>query len=153
MRRVVVVYVLPSITELFFLVLDHRYNERGSEPWQRGAAGVGSSVSSTGATAPSSKVSYGPNGSSNLVGGMTSNGNGWSGNGSATADRWSSSNMIPVGRGMTSGGFSNSWTGSAPPPLSTSVYNPSATNIGGLGNPGLGPSGPSNYTGDRYSRH
>ncbi|XP_057375910.1 scaffold attachment factor B2-like isoform X2 [Daphnia carinata] len=135
---------------------DHRYNERGSEPWQRGPSGANAPASSSGAG--SSKAAYGSNASgSNMLGngvGSSSSTNGWSGNGSVQQDRWNtSSSLLPVGRSLgapLSGTFNGNWTGSAPP--LSSVYNP-ATAIGGLNNPIVGQSGSVNYSADRYSRH
>lgn len=143
---------------LWFLpvLVDHRYNERGSEPWQRGPAGANAPASNSGAG--SSKATYGSNASgSGMLGngvGSSSNTNGWSGNGSVQQDRWSTpSSLMPVGRSLgapLSGAFNGNWSGSAPP--LSSVYNP-ATTIGGLNNAIVGQSGSVNYSADRYSRH
>ncbi|KAI9554474.1 hypothetical protein GHT06_019747 [Daphnia sinensis] len=135
---------------------DHRYNERGSEPWQRGPTGANAPASSSGGG--SSKAAYGSSaGGSNMLGngvGSSSSTNGWSGNGSVQQDRWSTtSSLMPVGRSLGAplpGSFNGNWTGSAPP--ISSVYNP-ATAIGGLNNPIVGQSGSVNYSADRYSRH
>lgn len=139
------------------LISDHRYNERGSEPWQRGPTGVNVSASSSGVG--NSKTNYGSNGSSGTTlgngVGLSTSGNSWSSNGNAQTDRWNSSSttLIPAGRSIsTSGVFSNNWTGSAPP-LGSSVYNPSAGAINNLSNAVLGQTGPVTYSGDRYSRH
>jgi hypothetical protein len=76
----------------------------------------------------------------------------WNGQ-SSSSDRWSSSNMLPVGRSITTtGGFSNNWTGSSAS-ISNSVYNPTAGSLGSLSNVVLGQSGSVNYSADRYSRH
>uniref|UniRef100_A0A0P5KP82 Scaffold attachment factor B2 n=1 Tax=Daphnia magna TaxID=35525 RepID=A0A0P5KP82_9CRUS len=135
---------------------DHRYNERGSEPWQRGPAGANAPAPNSGAG--SSKATYGSNASgSGMLGngvGSSSSTNGWSGNGSVQQDRWSTpSSLMPVGRSLgapLSGAFNGNWSGSAPP--LSSVYNP-ATTIGGLNNAIVGQSGSVNYSADRYSRH
>ncbi|XP_046451363.1 scaffold attachment factor B2-like isoform X3 [Daphnia pulex] len=136
---------------------DHRYNERVSEPWQRGPSSANAPVSSGGVG--SSKTNYGSNGSGNtMLGngvGLSSN-TSWSGNGSTQQDRWSasSSSLMPVGRSMaSSGSFNNNWTGSAPPLSGSAQYNPATGNIGSLNNPVIGQSGSVGYSADRYSRH
>lgn len=141
---------------LTFLI-DHRYNERVSEPWQRGPTGA--SVPAASSVVGSSKTNYVSNGSgTNMLGngvGLTSSGNSWSGNGNAQPDRWGSSStmMAPGGRSMaTTGAFNSNWTGSAPP-LSSGVYNPAAGTIASLNNATLAPSGSVSYSNDRYSRH
>lgn len=135
-------------------MIDHRYSERGSEPWQRGPTGANVTASSSGVAG--SKTSYGSNGaSSNVLGngiGISSGGSSWSGNGSTQQDRWnsSSSSMAPVARSMTSsGGFSSSWSGPAPP-LNSSVYPSGSMN---MNSSVIGQSGTVGYSGDRYSRH
>ena len=137
--------------------IDHRYNERASEPWQRGPTGANASASSGGVG--SSKTNYGSNGNSNMLGngvGLSANNNSWSGNGSAQQDRWgaSSSSLMPVGRAMAStGSFNSNWTTSAPPLSGSTQYNPATGAISGLNNTVIGQSGSVSYSADRYSRH
>lgn len=150
-------YINYYVVVFSFVRIDHRYNERVSEPWQRGPSSANAPVSSGGVG--SSKTNYGSNGSGNtMLGngvGLSSN-TSWSGNGSTQQDRWSasSSSLMPVGRSMaSSGSFNNNWTGSAPPLSGSTQYNPATGNIGSLNNPVIGQSGSVGYSADRYSRH
>lgn len=142
---------------------DHRYNER-NEPWR----------SSTGSGQTSNSKSYSGSGSllgnGNVSGSGSGSGNNWSqstasgaGGGGGGGNRWNASSatsagLLPLNRSLgSSAAFGgNSWTSSAPPPLTLSSASgyPSAGGIGGLSSVVIGgPSGAVNYSGDRYSRH
>lgn len=131
---------------LWFLIVD-RYNERGSDSWQRGSSSLASTSNAGG-----SKGSY--SGGGNVMGnGSAPSGSAWNSNAGGQSDRWGTSPSVPINRMSGAASFNNSWTGSVPP-LTNAVFNAPIGGMSNLGGGVMGQPGSVGYSGDRYSsRH